>query len=214
MVDEVTRAQHTHRRLWAATPPATREHAQHIGYNARNEGTLHAIDPLPPIAMPLGIRPINDFAFKRTFVAAENRAALISLLNAILKPASPIVEVTLENPFNLQDYEPGALLELLPQPAIRQATETLARISQISEDKAMYDAREKAIRDRKWELNAAYRDGEREGKIEGKIELIRTLQGILSIPVSVEQDLRGITWEQLEALTSSLQERIRGRPSS
>src|SRR5208282_3731306 len=168
--------------------------------------------------MPLGIRPINDFAFKKTFGTAENRVALISLLNAILEPKSPIVEVTLENPFNLQDfeddklgrynlreselrsastldcwlywllhaheYEPAALLELLPQPAIRQATETLARIAEISEDKAMYDAREKAIRDRKWELNAAFREGKREGevkgevkgKIEGKIELIRTLQ--------------------------------------
>jgi predicted transposase/invertase (TIGR01784 family) len=113
-----------------------------------------------------------------------------------------------------QDYEPGALLELLPQPAIRQATETLARISQITEDKAMYDAREKAIRDRKWELNAAYREGEQEGKIEGKIELIRTLQGILSIPVSEEQELRGMTLEQLDALTSNLREKIRRRPSS
>ena len=276
--------------------------------------------------MPLGIRPINDFAFKKTFGTAENRVALISLLNAILKPKSPIVEVTLENPFNLQDfeddklsildvkavdgagaiydiemqlaifaglvqrivfygcelyagqlmkgddyenlhpvysiclvngilwpdatrvhhafrladresgrvlqgtleihtlelgrytlreadlatadmldcwlywllhaheYEPAALLKLLPQPAIRQATETLARIAEISEDKAMYDAREKAIRDRKWELNAAFREGEREGeikgeikgKIEGKIELIRTLQGILRTSVSEE----------------------------
>ena len=287
--------------------------------------------------MPLGIRPINDFAFKKTFGTAENRVALISLLNAILTPNSPIVEVTIENPYNLQDfkddklsildvkavdgagaiydiemqlaifaglmqrivfygcelyagqlmkgddyenlhpvysiclvngilwpeatrvhhvfrladgesgrvlqgtleihtlelgrytlreadlatadmldcwlywllhaheYEPAALLKLLPQQAIRQATETLARIAQISEDKAMYDAREKAIRDRQWELNAAFREGEREGeikgkiegkiegeikgKIEGKIELIRTLQGILQTPVSEEQEL-------------------------
>jgi len=58
------------------------------------------------------------------------------------------------------EYEQTTLLELLPQPAIRQATETLARIAQIGEDKAMYDAREKAIRDRKWEPNAAYRQGE------------------------------------------------------
>ena len=46
--------------------------------------------------MPLGIRPINDFAFKKTFGTAENRVALISLLNAILRPKSAIVEVTLE----------------------------------------------------------------------------------------------------------------------
>ena len=111
------------------------------------------------------------------------------------------------------EYEPAALLELLPQPAIRQATETLARIAQISEDKAMYDAREKAIRDRKWELNAAFREGEQikgeikgeikgkiegkiKGKIEGKIELIRTLQGILQTSVS---DGTGVACDDLGA---------------
>ncbi len=292
--------------------------------------------------MLLGIRAINDFAFKKTFGTPENRVALISLLNAILEPKSPIVDVTLENPFNPQDfkedklsildikaidaagaiydiemqltifeglakrivfygcelyagqlragddyaglhpvysiclvngilwpdatrvhhafrladvesgrvlrgtleihtlelgrynlreselrsaslldcwlywllhaheYEPAALLELLPQPAIRQATETLARIAQISEDKAMYDAREKAIRDRKWELNGAFR----EGKIEGKIETIQALQGILRVPVSEEQELRTLTLEQLQALASSLQEKLRNRTPS
>jgi predicted transposase/invertase (TIGR01784 family) len=59
--------------------------------------------------MPPGIRPINDFAFKKTFGTPENRAALISLLNAILRPTPPIVEVTLENPFNLQDFEDDKL---------------------------------------------------------------------------------------------------------
>ena len=308
--------------------------------------------------MPLGIRPINDFAFKKTFGTAENRVALISLLNAILRPKSPIVDVTLQNPFNLQDfqddklsildvkavdgagaiydiemqlaifeglmqrivcygcelyagqlksgekyealnpvysiwlvngilwpdatrvhhtfrladkesgrvlretleihtlelgrynlreadlrsastldcwlywllhaheYEPAALFELLPQPAIREATETLARIAEITEDKAMYDAREKAIRDRKWELNAAFREGEREGEIKGeikgevkgetkvRIETIQSLQGILCVPVSEEQELRTLTLEQLQALTSSLQEKLRNRTAS
>ena len=132
------------------------------------------------------------------------------------------------------EYEPAALLKLLPQQAIRQATETLARIAQISEDKAMYDAREKAIRDRKWELNAAFREGKvkgkiegelkgkiegeirkglkgLKGKIEGKIELIRTLQGILQRSVSEEQELRAMTLEQLESLTNGLQEQLRNR---
>jgi predicted transposase/invertase (TIGR01784 family) len=59
--------------------------------------------------MPLGIRPINDFAFKKIFGSAENRVSLISLLNAILMPKSPIVDVTLENPFNLQDFKDDKL---------------------------------------------------------------------------------------------------------
>ena len=54
--------------------------------------------------MPLGIRPINDFAFKKVFGTPENRGPLLSLLNAILKPKTPIVDVTLVNPFNLQDF--------------------------------------------------------------------------------------------------------------
>lgn len=48
----------------------------------------------------------------------------------------------------------------------------------------------------------------------GKIELIRTLHGILCVPVSEEENLRGMTLEQLEALTGSLQEKVRNRPSS
>ncbi len=78
----------------------------------------------------------------------------------------------------------------------------------------MYDAREKAIRDRKWELNAAFREGEREGEVKGKIELIRTLQGILQTSSSEEQQLRAMTLEQLESLTSSLQEQLRNRMPS
>ncbi len=88
-----------------------------------------------------------------------------------------------------------------------------------TEDKAMYDAREKAIRDRKWELGATYHEGERKGKIEGKIqgeiegkvETIRILQGLLHAPLSEEGDLRSLTLEQLQAMTGDLQEKLRKR---
>lgn len=99
------------------------------------------------------------------------------------------------------------LMELLPEPAIRQATEMLTRISEITEDKAMYDARERAIRDRQWELDSAFLEGE----IKGKIELIRALQGILRAPLTEEQELRSMTLEHLEALAGSLQEKLRNR---
>ena len=304
--------------------------------------------------MPLGIRPTNDFAFKKTFGTPENRIALISLLNAILDLASPIIEVTLENPYNLQDYkddklsildvkavdqlgaiydiemqltifeglvqrivfygcelyagqlkrgddyteahpvfsiclvdgilwkdatkvhhafrltdsesgrvlketieihtlelgrynlretdlktanmldcwlfwflhaheyEADTLLKLFPQQAIRQATQTIIHIAQVTEDKVMYDAREKAIRDQQWAMNASHREGVLEGKIEGKLEgklegeikLIRTLQAILRIPVSEEQELRALDPAQFEPLTNNLQELLRNRMSS
>ncbi len=103
-----------------------------------------------------------------------------------------------------------------PQQAIRQATETRARISQISEDKAMYIAREKAIRDRKWELNAAFREGEREGEVKGKIELIRTLQGKLQTSVSEEQELRASPLTSILPLVPTSMLPVRGnlRPST
>ena len=56
-------------------------------------------------------------------------------------------------------------------------------------------------------------EGKIEGRIEGKIELIRA-QGILQTSVSEEQELRAMTLEQLESLTSSLQEQLRNRTPS
>ncbi len=301
--------------------------------------------------MPLGISPLNDFAFKKTFGSPENRECLMSLLNAVLKPRWPIVDVTIKNPFNRKDFEddklsvvdvkatdstgaiyhvevqlrapvsltkrvvfygcevyadqlreggdyaeslsrllnlanqrgslarydavspclspngcgvgrvlnqtleihtielpkydtkeselPGAdlldwwlywfrhvqnqeaaqLLQAFPQSAIRKATETLVRIAEITEDKIMHDAREKAIRDRKWELEAAKREariegkneGKIEGKIEAKIETIRMLEGLLYQSLSDEKDLAALGLEQLEALTGTLQEKLRNR---
>jgi predicted transposase/invertase (TIGR01784 family) len=289
--------------------------------------------------MPLGIRPTNDFAFKKTFGTPENRIVLISLLNAILRLEEPIVEVTLENPYNLQDfqddklsildikaidrtgaiydvemqlttyeglvqrivftgcelyagqlksgekykalnpvysiwlvdgllspdstkvhhvfcladaesgrvlaktleihtlelarynlveaelrsageldcwlywlrhahdYETARLSELLPQPAMRRATQTLARIAEVTEDRIMYNARERAIRAREWEIDAAIRKGE----TDVRIETIQMLQGILGAPTSGEQELRAMRLDQLQALTHELQQKLRNR---
>lgn len=81
----------------------------------------------------------------------------------------------------------------------------------------MYDAREKAQRDRQWQLNAARLEGEERGEargeLKGKIELIRTLQAILCVPISEDQELRVLNLPQLEAMTSDLQGKIRSRTS-
>ena len=86
----------------------------------------------------------------------------------------------------------------------------------------MYDSREKAIRDRQWELNASRKEGKIEGKIEGRIEgkiegeikTIRVLQEILQIPLSTESNFEGKSLEDLQSLTTDLQERVRQRHSS
>ncbi len=59
--------------------------------------------------MPLGINPLNDFAFMKIFGSPENRESLISLLNAILKLRSPIVDVTIQNAFNYKDFQADKL---------------------------------------------------------------------------------------------------------
>ena len=317
----------------------------------------------PGFSVPIGIRPTNDFAFKKTFGSPQNKLALISLLNAILGLPQPIVNVTIENPYNQQDfvddklsildikaidqsgaiydiemqlsifagliqrivfygceiyagqlrsgddyselkpafsicilegmlwkdsakvhhafqftdretgrilgntleihtlelgryhlsesdlptaslmdrwlywllhaheYEPEELLRLFPQEAFRLATQTITRISEITGDKAMYDSREKAIRDRQWALNASRNEGivegeikgeikgkiegqiegEIKGKIEGEIKLIGILQEILQLPVSPASDFEGKSLQELQQQTTALQSQIRGR---
>ena len=51
----------------------------------------------------------------------------------------------------------------------------------------MYDAREKAIRDQQWALNASFREGE--------IKLIQTLQEILQESIVATTDLEGKSLE-------------------
>jgi hypothetical protein len=121
------------------------------------------------------------------------------------------------------EYEPEELLRLFPQAAIQLATQTIVRIAEITEDKTMYDAREKAIRDQQWALNASFREGEIkgeikgkidgkiEGKIEGEIKLIQTLQEILHESVFATSDLQGKSLEELQAMTVDLRTRIAKR---
>lgn len=121
------------------------------------------------------------------------------------------------------EYEADELLKLFPQVAIRIATGTITTISLVTEDKAMYDAREKAIRDYQWAIKASRNEGKIEGKMEGVIEgviegeikgeikLIRTLQEILRMPVSEETELQSKTLAELQKQTAVLQERIRAR---
>ncbi len=62
--------------------------------------------------MPLGIKPIVDFAFKKIFGSPENVQALIGLLNAILKLVNPITQVEILNPFSYQDFADDKLIVL------------------------------------------------------------------------------------------------------
>ena len=109
------------------------------------------------------------------------------------------------------EYKPEALLKLFPEAAMQLATETITKIAEITEDKTMCDAREKAMRDQKWALNQAHREGLFEGKIEGEIKLIRTLEGVLGLALSKVEDLQKLDLESLQKLTSTIQDRVRNR---
>ncbi len=111
------------------------------------------------------------------------------------------------------EYDSKSLAGLFPQPAFQQATDTITRIAEITEDKAMYDTRERAIRDRQWALNASREEGLERGLEKGEIRLIQTLQDILGEPISEEESLRNQSPEPLQAITAELQRKIRGRTS-
>jgi flagellar biosynthesis/type III secretory pathway protein FliH len=128
-------------------------------------------------------------------------------------------------------YDAKKLGSLFPQPEFQKATDSIDRIAKKTEDKAMYDTREKAIRDQQWILNAARREGHEEGEIkgreegkikgreegeikgreEGEIKLIQTLQEILGGPVSDAAVFQGRSLEQLRAMTEELRKKIQRR---
>ena len=112
-------------------------------------------------------------------------------------------------------YDAQTLGSLFSQPEFQKATDSIDRIAKRIEDKAMYDKREKAIRDQQWILNAARREGREEGEIkgreEGEIKLIQTLQEILGGPVSDAAVFQGRSLEQLRAMTEELRKKIQRR---
>ena len=48
--------------------------------------------------------PKIDVVFRKLFGSEENKECLISLLNSVVNPSPPIVDVTIKNPFNLAAY--------------------------------------------------------------------------------------------------------------
>jgi len=117
-------------------------------------------------------------------------------------------------------YDAQTLGSLFSQPEFQKATDSIDRIAKKTEDKAMYDTREKAIRDQQWILNAARREGLEEGEIKGREEgreegelfgKIRMLQNLLSLPQSTDQELHPRSRTELEMLATELQAQLRKR---
>ncbi|MFN9435868.1 MAG: hypothetical protein ACK6DC_13145, partial [Planctomycetota bacterium] len=99
-----------------------------------------------------------------------------------------------------------------PQPEFQKATDSIDRIAKKTEDKTMYDTREKAIRDQQWILNAARREGREEGREEGELfGRIRLLQKLLGLSQSTDEELITKSSAELDAMATELQAQLRMR---
>jgi predicted transposase/invertase (TIGR01784 family) len=108
------------------------------------------------------------------------------------------------------------LRELLPGLAFLRATKELGDIQTITEEKAMYDSREKAILDYESNLFDAREEGREEGLEQGEaigIEKgrIQLLQELLGGPALSKQELSVMSLEELQTTTKSLQSKLRDR---
>jgi predicted transposase YdaD len=102
----------------------------------------------------------------------------------------------------------------------------LDAIREITEEKQMYDAREKASLDIQSNLIDARQEGRREGRQEGRqegIEIgeqrgklkasVQIYEGLLGESVTSDSELNNQTIESLEAMVTQLQKRLRNRTS-
>jgi predicted transposase/invertase (TIGR01784 family) len=111
-----------------------------------------------------------------------------------------------------QDYDAATLRRLLPGLEFETAIETIEIISEKTEDKQMYDQREKAQRDYEWALSGARDEGREEGREEGKVAgKIQLLQELLGDTPSSDVELHGLSPEALSAQLTILQQRLRDR---
>ncbi len=110
------------------------------------------------------------------------------------------------------EYDATILNKLLIGIEFDQAIDTIATISAKTEDRQMYDQREKAQRDYEWALSGAREEGLEIGLERGKLSgIIQTLQGLLGDKISGDTELIGLSVADLQGIVTSLQQRIRDR---
>ena len=113
-------------------------------------------------------------------------------------------------------YEPERLRELLPGVEFQRAITVIEAIAAKTEDRVMYDQREKAQRDYQWALDGAREEGRKAGRDEGlevgslavKIQLLQQLLGEES---SSTESLLERPTDELSTLLADLQQRLRSR---
>ncbi|MBM4075179.1 MAG: hypothetical protein FJ267_06005, partial [Planctomycetes bacterium] len=110
------------------------------------------------------------------------------------------------------EYDRERLLELFPEIAFQQATKTISAISEKEEDKIMYDAREKFVRDTQTAINAARDEGEARGEARGRLHgRITVLQQLAGLPEFSVEEFARYDEAGLKQLEAELQQQLRGR---
>ncbi|MDA1013875.1 MAG: Rpn family recombination-promoting nuclease/putative transposase [Planctomycetota bacterium] len=107
-------------------------------------------------------------------------------------------------------YEAARLRELLPGVEFQNAITVIETIAAKTEDRMMYDQREKAERDAQWRLNSARDEGLKQGRAE-QIQLLQQLLGeeASSLPSLLQQSI-----DELAAQLTDLQQTLRSRSST
>jgi hypothetical protein len=93
-----------------------------------------------------------------------------------------------------------------------QATSELSGIQAITEEKEMYDSREKALLDYESNLIDARQEGRQEGELIGmEIGRIQLLQELLELPLQNRKELAAMPLEEIVGLRKTLQSKLRDR---
>jgi len=113
---------------------------------------------------------------------------------------------------NANEHTVEELRELLPGLEFLRATVELNAIREITEEKQMYDAREKASLDIQSNLIDARQEGRREGFQVGEaIGRVKIYQELLGDLVTSDEELSGMSTAQLTSTIADLQTRLRKR---
>ncbi len=119
-----------------------------------------------------------------------------------------------------QNYDAVSLKRLLPGIEFELAINTIEVISAKTEDKQMYDQREKAQRDYEWAISGARQEGHEEGREEGErlgleignlVGKIQLLQELLGDSANSVSELRAFSNAELTEQLNELQQRLRNR---
>ena len=115
---------------------------------------------------------------------------------------------------NANEHTVEELSELLPGLEFLRATVELDAIREITEEKQMYDAREKASLDIQSNLMDARQEGieigEQRGKLTGSAQVY---EGLLGGPISSDELLTKKSIDELVVMVTQLQKRLRDRMS-